>query len=199
MVLNELSTQLSNVWPLAVYFLVVLLLVLFILGLSHLLGQKHKEPATGEPFESGVVHIGSANIRFSAPYFLIAMLFVIFDLEAAFIYAWAVAFRETGWPGYLEVLIFISILGLALAYLWKLGVLDWGPQGRSNRREAPQQGKSGVLEGRPAPIRKAGDGITAACSTFAASTPDTVSSSNSSMSSDSASPVSNPSTSENKD
>ncbi|OMH36142.1 hypothetical protein BGP75_10345 [Motiliproteus sp. MSK22-1] len=191
MVLNELSTQLTDVWPLAAYFMVVLLLVLFILTLSHLLGQKHKEPATGEPFESGVVHIGSAQIRFSAPYFLIAILFVIFDLEAAFIYAWAVAFRETGWPGYLEVLVFIIILGLALVYLWKLGVLDWGPQGRSNRREAPLQGRSGILEGRPAPVRGAGDGITAASSTF------TVSKSNTDTSLSSASVASPPS--ENKD
>ena len=81
------------------------------------------------------------------------MLFVIFDLEAAFIYAWAVAYRETGWPGYIEIVIFITILGLALAYLWKLGVLDWGPQGRSNKREAPLQGESAVLQGKPAPIR----------------------------------------------
>ncbi len=151
----ELSTQLSNLWPLAIYFIVVVGLVLAILALSHVLGQRHKEPATGEPFESGIVHVGGAQIRFSAPYFLIAMLFVIFDLEAAFIYAWAVAYREVGWPGYIEIVIFIAILGLALAYLWLLGVLDWGPQGRSHRREAPLQGKSAVLEGKPAPIRPA--------------------------------------------
>ncbi|MEH6626814.1 MAG: NADH-quinone oxidoreductase subunit A [Motiliproteus sp.] len=155
--MNELSTQLSELWPLATYFVVVVLLVLFILALSHFLGQRHNEPATGEPFESGVVHVGSAQIRFSAPYFLIAMLFVIFDLEAAFIYAWAVAFREVGWPGYIEMLIFIIILGLALAYLWLLGALDWGPQGRSPKREAPLQGESAVLQGKPAPIRPAND------------------------------------------
>ncbi len=155
--MSDLNAQLSYLWPLAAYFVIVVLLVLFILGLSHLLGQRHREPATGEPFESGIVHIGGAQIRFSAPYFLIAMLFVIFDLEAAFIYAWAVAFRESGWPGYLEILIFIFILGLALAYLWKLGALDWGPKGRSRRRSAPLQGRSGVVEGRSAPIRPPAD------------------------------------------
>ena len=160
--MSELSTQLGYVWPLAAYFFVVVFMVLFIVVLSHLLGQRHDEPATGEPFESGVVHIGNTQIRFSAPYFLIALLFVIFDVEAAFIYAWAIAFRESGWPGYFEILVFIIILGLALAYLWKLGALDWGPKGRANRRPAPLQGKSAVLEGHPAPIRAAGDGITAA-------------------------------------
>ena len=162
MVLYDVAAQISDLWPLAAYFVIVLGLVLFILVLSHFLGERHKEPATGEPFESGVVHIGNAQLRFSAPYFLIAMLFVIFDLEAAFIYAWAIAFREAGWPGYIEVVVFILILGLALVYLWKLGVLDWGPQGRSNRRAAPLQGKSAILEGHSAPIRPAGDGITAA-------------------------------------
>ncbi len=151
--MGDLSTHLLQLWPLAVYFLVVVVLVLFILGLSSLLGQRHRERATGEPFESGVVHIGSTQIRFSAPYFLIAMLFVIFDLEAAFIYAWAIAFRESGWPGYFEIMVFILILGLALAYLWKLGVLDWGPQGRSRRRPAPLQGNSAVLSGKPPPRR----------------------------------------------
>ncbi len=155
--MNELSIHLSELWPLAAYFVVVVLLVLFIIGLSHFLGQRHNEPATGEPFESGVVHVGGAQIRFSAPYFLIAMLFVIFDLEAAFIYAWAIAFREVGWPGYIEMLVFITMLGLALAYLWLLGALDWGPQGRSPRRQAPVQGKSAVLQGKPAPIRPPSD------------------------------------------
>jgi NADH-quinone oxidoreductase subunit A len=129
-------------------------LVLFILILSHLLGQRHNDRATGEPFESGVVHIGDAQIRFSAPYFLIAMLFVIFDLEAVFIFAWAIAFYETGWPGYIEVLIFILILFAGLAYLWKQGALDWGPKGHSPKRPSPQQGKSAVLEGANPPIRK---------------------------------------------
>jgi NADH-quinone oxidoreductase subunit A len=54
------------------------------------------------------------------------VFFLIFDLEALFIYAWAVSLRETGWPGYIEMLIFISVLGAALAYLWRKGALDWG-------------------------------------------------------------------------
>lgn len=116
----------TAVWPLAVYFLAVLVLVAGMLGLSHLLGQRHNERATGEPYESGIVSTGSARIRFSVKFYLIALLFVIFDLEAAFIIAWAIAFRDVGWPGYLGVLTFIGVLIAALVYEWRLGVLEWG-------------------------------------------------------------------------
>jgi len=150
---SELSHQLSQTAPLVIYFLIVVLLVLAILGISHLLGERHNEPATGEPFESGVVSIGDTHLRFSAPYFLMAILFVIFDLEAAFIYAYAVAFRQLGWGGYIEVLIFIGILAAALAYLWRSGALEWGPQGHSRQRPPPQQGASAILRGATPPVR----------------------------------------------
>ncbi|WP_207062816.1 NADH-quinone oxidoreductase subunit A [Motiliproteus sp. SC1-56] len=151
--MRELSAQLQPLWPLAAYFLAVLLLVLFILGVSHLLGERHRERATGEPFESGIVHIGDTHIRFSTPYFLMAILFVIFDLEAAFIYAYAISFRASGWTGYVEILVFILILLAALVYLWRLGGLDWGPKGQARKRLAPLQGHSRVLEGEAPPTR----------------------------------------------
>ena len=151
--MNELNHQLGQSGPLVLYFLIVVGLVLTILAVSHLLGERHNEPATGEPFESGVVSIGDTHLRFSAPYFLMAILFVIFDLEAAFIYAYAVAFRQVGWAGYVEVLIFIAILVAALAYLWRSGALEWGPQGHSRQRPAPQQGASAVLDGASPPVR----------------------------------------------
>jgi len=94
--------------------------------LSALLGQRHRSRATGEPYESGIVSAGSARLRFSAKFYLIAMFFVIFDLEVAFIVAWAVAARELGWAGYIEAFIFIFVLGMALVYLWRRGALDWG-------------------------------------------------------------------------
>tara|TARA_R110002167_G_scaffold4648_7_gene21965 strand:- start:918 stop:1391 length:474 start_codon:yes stop_codon:yes gene_type:complete len=153
MTLSELNHYLNQSGPLATYFFIVLGLVLLILAISHLLGERHQEPATGEPFESGVVHIGDTQFRFSAPYFLIAILFVIFDLEAAFIYVWAVTLHENGWAGYLEILIFITILGVALLYLWRVGALEWGPRGKAPQRTPPQQGHSAVLQGTPPPIR----------------------------------------------
>ena len=111
-------------WPLVLYFVVVIALLGVILGVSYVLGESHRERATGEPYESGIVPTHSARMRVDVKFYLIAVFFVIFDLEALFIMAWAGAFREVGWSGYLEVLIFIGVLLAALAYLWKTGALD---------------------------------------------------------------------------
>lgn len=125
--------QLSQYWPLAVYFAAVLVLAAGMVAISYILGPRHRAPATVEPFESGIVPVGYARFRFPAQFYLVAMFFVIFDLEAVFIYAWAVAAREVGWAGYIEILVFIAILVAALAYLWRVGALDWGPHRRRVR------------------------------------------------------------------
>ncbi len=117
-------------WPLIVYAGAVLLLVGFMVGFSYILGQRHKDRATGEPFESGILSTGSAELRFSAHFYLVAMFFVIFDLEAVFIIAWAIAFRELGWLGYAGVAVFIGILLAVLVYEWRIGALDFGLSGR---------------------------------------------------------------------
>jgi NADH-quinone oxidoreductase subunit A len=113
-------------WPLAVYFAAVAILVTVMITLSYVLGERHREKQTAEPYESGIVSTGTARMRFDIKFYLIAMFFVIFDLEAVFIFAWAVSIRETGWTGYAEMLVFIGILAAALAYLWRLGALEWG-------------------------------------------------------------------------
>jgi len=119
------------IWPLLVYVALVLLLVLGVmLGIAYLLGQRHKDRATGETFESGIVATGSAQIRFSAHFYLIAMFFVIFDLESVFIIAWAIAFKELGWLGYAAVAVFIGILLVVLIYEWRTGALDIGLSGK---------------------------------------------------------------------
>ena len=114
-----------DLWPLAVYAVIVGVLVIAMLGLSYVLGQRHQDRATGSPYESGILSEGSARVRFPAQFYLIAMFFVIFDLEAVFIFAWAVAVRETGWAGYAEVSLFIMVLLATLAYLGRVGALDW--------------------------------------------------------------------------
>jgi NADH-quinone oxidoreductase subunit A len=121
-------------WPLVVYFVAVIFLVAAMLGLSSILGQRHLDPATGEPYESGIVSTGSARLRLSADFYLVAMFFVIFDLEAVFLFAWAIAFRELGWSGYIEILVFVGILVAGLGYLWRLGALDWGTTLRTAHR-----------------------------------------------------------------
>src|SRR5512146_2064907 len=110
-----------TLWALGIYFVIVLLLVIAMLVVSYLLGQRHHEHVTCSPYESGIVSAGSAHVRLSAKFYLVAMFFVVFDLEAAFIFAWAVAGRELGWPGYWEILIFVGVLLVVLIYLWRLG------------------------------------------------------------------------------
>ena len=114
-----------DLWPLVVYAAIVAALVAAMLGLSYVLGQRHHDRSTDFPYESGILSEGSARVRLSFKFYLVAMFFVIFDLEAVFIFAWAVAVRETGWTGYIEISIFIAVLLAALAYLWRVGALDW--------------------------------------------------------------------------
>ena len=117
-------------WPLLAYGAIVFTLVGAILGLSYLLGQHHKERATNEPYEGGILSVGSARLRFSAQFYLIAMLFVIFDVETIFIFSWAVTFKELGWVGYAGVLVFALILFIVLFYEWRNGALNFGPDGK---------------------------------------------------------------------
>ena len=121
------------IWPLVAYFAFVVVLVATILLVSYLLGQRHFEPATGEPYEGGIVSEGSARVRFSVRYYLVAMFFVVFDLEAVFLFAWAGAARELGWAGYYEVVLFVGVLVAALIYLWKVGALDWAREPQRSR------------------------------------------------------------------
>ena len=117
-----------TLWPLVVYSAAGVALVALMVGLSYVLGERHKGRATGEAYESGIIPTGSAWMQFDVKYYLVAMFFVIFDVEALFIFAWAVSLRETGWAGFVEALIFIVILLAALAYIWAMGALDWGPE-----------------------------------------------------------------------
>ena len=117
-------------WPLFLYGLIVLSLVGIMIGLSYFLGQRHKERATDDPYEGGILSHGSARIRFSSQFYLIAMLFVIFDVETIFIFSWAIAFRELGWYGYAGVMVFIILLVVVLIYEWRVGALDFGPDGK---------------------------------------------------------------------
>ncbi|MBA4055118.1 MAG: NADH:ubiquinone oxidoreductase subunit A [Marivirga sp.] len=100
------------------------------LGLSFVLGQRHKERATDEPYEGGILSAGSARLRFSSQFYLIAMLFVIFDVETIFIFSWAIAFEELGWFGYVGVSVFVILLFVVLIYEWRNGALDFGPDGK---------------------------------------------------------------------
>lgn len=126
------TEQSTPLWPFIVYAAAALVVAAAMIGISHVLGQRHSGRETSEPYESGVSSTGTARLRFSAHFYLIAMLFVIFDIEAVFLFAWAVAFRDVGWVGYLGALVFIAVLTIALLYEWRLGALDW-----SHRKREP--------------------------------------------------------------
>lgn len=121
----------TELWPLGVYFILAVAVVVAMIGGSHVLGQRHQERATNTPYESGILNTGGARLHLSVKYYLVALFFVIFDLEAAFIFAWAIAARSLGWNGYITAVVFIGVQLIALAYLWRDGALDWGPKQRS--------------------------------------------------------------------
>lgn len=133
----------NTFWSLALYFVAVLIVVTGMVVLPLLLGERHwrkphrqVERGTNDPYEAGILPTGTARLRLPVQYYLAAMLFVVFDVEAAFIYAWAIAVPETGWLGFAEMAVFIGILLAALAYLWRVGALEWGVQyQRADQRE----------------------------------------------------------------
>ncbi len=116
----------TALWPLGVYFFAVVAIVAIMISLSYVLGERHREKQTNEPYESGIISTGSARVRFDIKFYLIAMFFVIFDLEAVFIFAWAVSIKENSWPGYGEMMVFIGVLTATIVYLWRIKALEWG-------------------------------------------------------------------------
>ena len=112
-------------WPLILYFLLIMALAIAMLVISFFLGERHRERATGDPYESGIKPTGSTGIHLSIKFYLIALFFVIFDVESIFIFAWAIAYRQLGWAGYIEIIIFILVVVLTFIYLWRIGALDW--------------------------------------------------------------------------
>ena len=117
-------------WAFAAYVVGAICICLIMIGLAALLGGRAYGRAKNTPFESGVDSVGNARLRFSAKFYLVAMFFVIFDVEALYLFAWSVSVRESGWVGFIEAAIFISLLLVGLIYLWRIGALDWAPKKR---------------------------------------------------------------------
>lgn len=111
-------------WPLGLYFGAVVAVVAGMLGVSFVLGQSHNDRSKGEPYESGIVATGTARVRFAADFFLVAVFFVIFDLESLFVFAWATSARELGWYGYGQICAFVGVVFASLLYLWREKALD---------------------------------------------------------------------------
>ena len=115
-------------WAFAIYVIGAITICLVMIGLAALLGGRAYGRTKNKPFESGVDSVGSARLRFSAKFYLVAMFFVIFDVEALNLFAWSVSVRESGWVGFIEATIFIGLLLIGLIYLWRIGALEWSPR-----------------------------------------------------------------------
>jgi NADH-quinone oxidoreductase subunit A len=112
-------------FPVLVLFALAAVVVLALLLIAQKLGPKSINPAKAEPFESGNPPKGDARIRFSVQFYLVAMLFLIFDLEVVFLYPWAIYFRSLGLFGLVEMGIFLGMLVIGFVYVWKKGALEW--------------------------------------------------------------------------
>lgn len=117
-----------TLWPLAVYSLIVVIIAASMIVVSAVLGERRRERATGQPYESGIRPTGSARVRFSAQFYLVAIVFVLFDLEIVFLFAWAAVVLEAGWAGYVGMTFFALVLVVGLVYEWRQGAFDWGPR-----------------------------------------------------------------------
>jgi NADH-quinone oxidoreductase subunit A len=118
-------TPLQTYFPVAAALLLCGLLAALLVGLATILGPRRPSAVKSSPFECGSEPIGSAHDRFGVKFYLIALLFIVFDIEAVFIYPWAVLIKELGWAGYTTMAVFAFTLVIGLAYVWKKGALDW--------------------------------------------------------------------------
>src|SRR6516162_10205081 len=94
--------------------------------LSNLFGPRKPTPEKSAPYECGMPAVGDARERQSVKFYLVAMIFLLFDIEVAFLYPWAVALRDLGWAGFVQIVTFFLILLVGFVYVWRKGVLDWG-------------------------------------------------------------------------
>ena len=117
-------------FSLGVYTALVLGLIVLILILTTWLGQKVDTEEKLRPYECGIIPTGMARLHYPVPFYLVATFFLILDVEAAFIFAWAIAFEPLGWAGWLQMSFFIIVLLVSLFYLWQKGGLEWSPSYR---------------------------------------------------------------------
>ena len=116
-----------GIFSLSVYGILVLAFVASQLFIAYWLGEKKKNPEKLRPYESGIIPTGTARLRYPVPFYLVAIFFLIFDVEAAFIFSWAIAYEELGWSGWMQISFFIIVLIVGLVYIWNKGGLEWGP------------------------------------------------------------------------
>jgi NADH-quinone oxidoreductase subunit A len=122
-------------FPVLLQAVVAMLLAAGLLTASYLLGKRVRNRVKDMPYESGIVPTGDARQRFSVKFYLVAMLFILFDIEAIFLYPWAVVYRELAMPGFVEMLVFVVLILSGFFYIWKKGALDWSGSDASSRKQ----------------------------------------------------------------
>src|ERR1700685_85614 len=121
-----MPTTYAETWfPVLIQIVIAIAVAGALIGLAPLLGRKVRDPVKSMPYESGVQPVGNARERFSVKFYLVAMVFILFDIEAIFLYPWAVVYRELKLFAFFEMLVFIVLVLCGFFYLWKKGVLDW--------------------------------------------------------------------------
>src|SRR6476659_4865841 len=122
-------------FPVLVQAIVAMALAAGLLSVSYLLGKKVRNRVKDMPYESGIVPTGDARQRFSVKFYLVGMLFILFDIEALFLYPWVVVYRELKIAGFVEMLIFVVLILSGFFYIWKKGALDWSGADLSSRKQ----------------------------------------------------------------
>jgi NADH-quinone oxidoreductase subunit A len=126
-------------FPVAVQVLVALVLAVVFVASSFLLGQRVRNRVKDMPYESGIVPTGNARERFSVKFYLVAMIFSLFDIEAVFLYPWAVIYRELKWFAFLEMFVFVVLILAGFFYIWKKGALNWAAEPTKTPARSPAQ------------------------------------------------------------
>ena len=131
-----MPTSLTETYfPVLVQALLAMALAAGLLTASYLLGKRVRNKVKDMPYESGIVPTGDARQRFSVKFYLVGMLVILFDIEAIFLYPWAVVFRDLRMAGFVEMLIFVILILSGFFYIWKKGALDWAkPEGAGRKR-----------------------------------------------------------------
>ncbi len=130
--ITPLSPWEPGILALGVFVFMSLILVTVLLFVSNWLGEKRPNPEKLRPYECGIIPTGTTGSRYPVAFYLIATFFLIFDVEAIYIFSWAIAFDRLGWSGWLQISFFIFILIVSLFYIWKKGGLEWGPTARKS-------------------------------------------------------------------
>src|SRR5690348_16593340 len=121
-------------FPVLLQVAIAMAVATLMLGLSYVLGKRVRDRVKDMPYESGIVPTGDARQRFSVKFYLVAMLFILFDIEAIFLYPWVVVYRELKMFAFLEMLVFAVLILSGFFYIWKKGALDWSGSDLHNRK-----------------------------------------------------------------